>query len=241
MTSHPISLLRREWAASAGSVASRRALAALAAAEPLVDAVGAVDLGGLVEVLSARSGRLAPLRAAETLSAMVRSQGVDGLVARAVVQALLPGLLGLGGRFRWGASGPWYGDGDLFAGDLLATAWEVVTGVAGRDVKVPRLLDLIGWRLRNLALADARRVARLDWRPVELLPDRPGVSGSVLEDLASALDGVAGRVVSRRGAAVVYAHRVLGLTMAEVAALGGATRKQADHWRTNTERQLCAS
>ena len=93
-------------------------------------------------------------RAARVIQAMLRSQGVHPLVPRAVLQAILPGLVSVARRLSWGAGGDWNGGGAFFV-DLLTTAWEVVVEWAGddRDYAVLDLLSAIRCRLRRQRLS----------------------------------------------------------------------------------------
>jgi len=244
MSLHPIGLLRREWAVIARSPESAIALKSLAEVEGAVASLGAADLGDLVDALSARSGRLDPVSADRVVGAMVRSQHVDVLVARAVVQALVPGLLNVAERLGWGRGGPWV-DAEAFASDLVTTAWEVIRHWAGRtrEYMAAALLSAVRCRLWRQAVAHRRELARLERRPVDELAHHVTTRGgrSTLEDLARSLEEAMDHAAGDSDTALVYAHRVLGYSLAELAQLTGRTRKQLEYRRDRAEGLLCAS
>jgi DNA-directed RNA polymerase specialized sigma24 family protein len=102
----------------------------------------------------------------------------------------------------------------------------------------PALLSAIRCRLRRQAQAYRRHLeASTDLADVA---DSRSPGTTVLEDLARALERLAGGEISRSDAAVIYAHRVLGYSISELAGLTGHTRKQLDYWRLRGERVLSA-
>lgn len=230
---------RAQWTPVAHSAASVRALASLATDEPAVASLGRRDLGQLVEALSGDARSLDPVTADRLVGAMVASQALDPLIALAVVVALTPGLKVVARRLDWGAGGPW-GHPEVFSGDLMTTAWEVVAAWEGRrrEFMVPALLHAVRMRLDRRAQAWRREMGRrTEWAEVS---DPEGPSESAPEQLARVLEDAADGILSRRDASVVYAHRVLGLTMVELAAMTGHSRQALDRCRARAEQRLCA-
>lgn len=150
------------------------------------------------------------------------------MVPRAILQAVLPGLVGVARRLAWGAGGEWE-DGGSFLADAIDTAWEVIVEWAGddRDYAVLDLLSAIRCRLRR-RLAHHRALLQRpaadsssddDWT----VPWRQGSTD--LDELVRAIEDVTGNEIDEADAAVLYAHRVLGYTMTELAAMTGRTRR----------------
>lgn len=239
----PIDQLRAEWEATCHLPASHRALRALASAEPAVAALEVIDLGELVASLHGASGTAGRARAASVLQAMLRSQSVHPLVPRAILQAIVPGLVSIARRLRWGAGGDWQ-DGGAFFADLVATAWEVVVSWSGQDrpYAVLDLLSAVRCRLRRQVVGQRLGGERLS---LGLGAEDGGPGGTVdartdVEVLAEAIDDLRGRGLQPADAAVLYGLRVLGLSMAELTDLTGRTRRQLERRRRRAERLLCA-
>jgi DNA-directed RNA polymerase specialized sigma24 family protein len=122
----------------------------------------------------------------------------------------------------------------------MTTAWEVVAAWEGRrrEFMVPALLHAVRMRLDRRAQAWRREMGRrTEWAEVS---DPEGPSESAPEQLARVLEDAADGILSRRDASVVYAHRVLGLTMVELAAMTGHSRQALDRCRARAEQRLCA-
>src|SRR5271165_77280 len=239
----PIDQMTADWVSTSRSRPSRQALTLLAEAEPEVAALGVDDLGGLVDARRVAGPAGDRERAARVFRAMLRSQGVHPLVARATLQALLPGLVTVARRLSWGSGGDW-DDGGAFFSDLIATTWEVIVSWSGQDrpYAVLDLLSAVRCRLRRQLVAQrsARTKVSLGLDPDEV--DSVGTPGGVtaLDDLARAIEDLAGRGLDRADAAVLYGHRVLGLSMAELARISGQTRRHLDGRRQRAEQELCA-
>ncbi|HMD46360.1 MAG TPA: hypothetical protein VKG43_09380 [Acidimicrobiales bacterium] len=241
--SGPIDQLTAEWEATGRTRSSREALGRLGAAEPEIARLGMADLGELVALLRLARRTAEREHAALVIRAMLRSQGVHPLVARATLQALLPGLVTVARRLSWGSGGDWT-DGGAFFSDLIATTWEVIVSWSGQDrpYAVLDLLSAVRCRLRRQLVAQrsARTKVSLGLDPDEV--DSVGTPGGVtaLDDLARAIEDLAGRGLDRADAAVLYGHRVLGLSMAELARISGQTRRHLDGRRQRAEQELCA-
>lgn len=240
----PIDHLARDWRALSRSRASRDAFALLAQEEPVVAASHGQDLGDLVESLlgAARGGRApagpprgAPRRApraehgARVVQAMLRSARLHPLVPRALLQGLVPGLVGVARRLTWGGGGEWPDSASFFV-DVLATTWELIDEWSGQDraYAVLDILSAVRCRLRR------RIVRHAATRRTELSENggdtaariegsRPYDSGA--DELARAIEMERGHKVDAADAAVLYAHRVLGYSIAELSQSTGRSRR----------------
>ncbi len=239
----PIDRLNAEWAALSSSPESSQALNALAAAEPVIDALGVVDLGSLVAGLRTATGSLGRTEAARAFQAMLRSQSVHHLVPRAVLQAVVPGLVTVARRLGWGVGGDWE-DGGAFFADLVATAWEVISDWSGEDRQyaILDLLSAVRCRARRQLLRqrDALAQVELGLDGDDDLLGHGGSTTSDLELLAQTIDDLRGRGLEPSDAAVIYSNRVLGLSIAELANLTGRTRRHLTQSRQRAAQQLCA-
>lgn len=238
----PIDQLNAEWTVTGRTEEAREALRRLSAAEPDVAETGAQDLGGLVASLHGARGAHQRERSARVLAAMLRSQDVHPLVPRAILQAIVPGLVSVGRRLQWGTGGEWR-DGGAFFADLVSTAWEVIRAWAGQDrgYAVLDLLSAIRCRARRQLLAHRTEHGRTH---VGLEPASEGGTPSsgttALDELAHLLDAMAGQGIARRDAAVLYGNRVLGLTLSELSEVTGLSRHRLDGSRRRAARALCA-
>jgi len=224
----PIDRLAADWRAASRSGPSRQALAALADAEDVVASLGVSDLGDLVDTLRSPPDAAGRDRAAQVVQAMIRSQAVHPLVPRAILQAVLPGLVSVARRLSWGSGGDWNGGGAFFV-DLVTTTWEVIVDWAGDDrhYAVLDLLSAVRCRLRRQMLAHRagrdRLVLGLD---VEALPATPWHTGSTaLDELARTIDDLAGNGLDPMDAAVLYGHGVLGMSITELSRMSGLSRR----------------
>lgn len=245
------SLLKRmqdEWSTLNGGREAEGALPRWKAAEPLL--YGAADLQALITRCH-RRGDTADSNAA--LAALLRLAGDEPLAARAVLQALLPGLMSLsrhGRRVGWSRRAgtswgerptPWAQAGD-FDQELLTLAWERVQAAAGQDLQWPAAM-ILGqvWRRVRMRLDDHRR--RTD-RQVALVADEvdrlhsdPGVnweqqSAWLLRD--AVLDGT----LADRDGALIFITRVLGVSTADAAAQLGVSVGAVLARRRRAERAL---
>jgi hypothetical protein len=238
----PIDQLTAEWEVTSRSAGSRAAAQLLAAAEDPIAALEVRDLGELVEALRHARSRSERASAALVLRAMLRSQSVHPLVPRAVLQAMLPGLVTVARRLSWGAGGDWE-DAAAFFGDLVTTAWEVITAWAGEDrgYAVLDLLSAIRCRLRRQLLRQRssreRVVLGVD---IDTLR-RSTTSTTDLDELARAIDELRGRGLDPTDAAILYGSRVLGLSSTELSSLSGLSRHQLDDRRIRAVQRLCRS
>jgi DNA-directed RNA polymerase specialized sigma24 family protein len=230
----PFDKLARDWEARRRTSASRDALAVLARAEPEVAGLAASDLGDLVEALTgprrATGAAERPPgerdRAAALFRAALRSGHVHPLVSRALVQALVPGLVGVGRRLAWGKGGEWE-DQAGFTVDAIATAWEIVESWSGQDrpYAVLDVLSAIRCRLRRRivrhhAQQRTEQLARND----EVTAEPVATGHSAEEDLARAIERERHHL-DPDAAFVLYAHRVLGYSLSELSSSSGHSRR----------------
>jgi hypothetical protein len=212
MDSPTIRCLRGEWLAIGTTPQSAAARHRLAQCEPVVADLGVENLAELVAALSPSSLRLTRNDAAGVIAAMVRGAQIDPLIPRAVVQALIPGVLILSRRFDL-AEGPWC-DLDAFHADAVSALWELTTSwsCTHRPYAAGDLLSGVRTRLRTLQSNERRHRSRQsaspagldalpasigwwpDMGPRELEPNRPGTSradpsGSPAGDRTSRLSG----------------------------------------------------
>ena len=239
----PIDQLTTDWEAVSTGPESRRAAALLGAAEPAVGALDPPDLGALVSALRRPGGAACRVDAARVVQAMLRSQSVHPLVPRAVLQAVVPGLVGVARRLGWGSGGDW-DDGGTFFADLVATTWEIVVAWSGqdRDYAVLDLLSAVRCRLRRQLVQQrsARDHVDLGLDADDPVLGRAAYGTTDLDLLANTIDDLAGRGLDRSDAAVLYGTRVLGLSICELAQLTGRSRRHLAQRRERAERELCA-
>ena len=160
MDSPTIRPLRTQWQALGTAPHSRTACQRLAASEPVISHLQVNDLAELVDVLLLSSHRLSRNEAAAVIAAMLRSAGVDVLVPRAIIQALIPGVVALSRRIDT-ADGPWC-DLDQFFVDAISSLWEQIITWSGttRPYAAGDLLSGIRTRLRTLQASERRHRCR---------------------------------------------------------------------------------
>jgi hypothetical protein len=221
MDSPTIRGLRIEWLTLGTAQASRLACCRLGACEPVVADLGVENLAELVSALSPSSFRLTRNEAAGLIAAMLRSAQIDPLIARAVIQALIPGVLALRRRIDT-SNGPW-SDLDSFYADAISILWELTSRWAGSDrpYAAGDLLAGVRTRLRTLQKSECRHRSRQSGNPGALDHLAASVGPSGEELLADILSDATGYELKVADAAVLYATRVLGVSINEVADLAG--------------------
>ena len=221
MDSPTIRRLRSEWQAIGTTPQSSTACHRLAECESVVADLEVGNLAELVAALSISSGGLSRNEAAEVITAMLRSADIDALVPRAIIEALIPGVLALPRRFDL-AEGPWC-DLDAFYADAVSALWELTMSWSGthHPYAAGDLLSGVRTRLRTLQCTERRHRSRQSASPAALdtLPASIGRTGEEL--LAAALADATGHGLKVSDAAVLYATRVLGMSLTEVAQLAG--------------------
>lgn len=231
-------LVRTRWATVARTGRARRLLAELASVEPIVSELHVADLEDLVDTMSGRIGSLEAADVHAVLAALVRRFDLDELIGVTVVRAILPGLVGVGRRMRWGAGGPW-NDREEFAADLVVSAWTHVREHAGETLVRPAqtVVDQVRRSLRTQHERHRRDVLRA--RPWdEQRCEVPGPGMDALTELALGLSLVRGTLVTVEDAQLILANRVLGYRLAELAAATGRTVTQLSYQRRRAEGAL---
>src|ERR1039458_7113782 len=168
MDSLTIRCLRSERLAIGTTPQSSTACHRLAQCEPVVDRHEVGNLAELDAALSLSSGGLSRNEAAEVITAMLRSADVDALVPRAIIEALIPGILALPRSLAL-ADGPWC-DVDAFYGDAIPLLWELTTRWSGtnRPYAAGDLLSGVRTRMRTLQSSERRHRSRQSDTPGEL-------------------------------------------------------------------------
>jgi DNA-directed RNA polymerase specialized sigma24 family protein len=193
----------------------------------------------LVEHMRRAAGRAQREEAARLVRVLLREAGADPFICRMLVQALVPGLVNVAGKLRWGRGGEWQ-DGEEFFGELLSTTWLVLEEWSGQDrpYAVLDLLSAIRCRLRRQLF----RSKDLGWRSVPLddAVDRSLRPETDLEELARILIDLHHDGMRPDEVQVLYAQHVLGYSMAELAALTGRDRRALYARRDRGQRRLCA-
>jgi hypothetical protein len=217
MDSPAIRQLRTEWQALGTASRSRTACQGLAACEQVIAHLQVNDLAELVDVLSLSSHRLSRNDAAAVITAMLRSAGVDVLIPRAIIQALIPGVVALSRRID-SADGPWC-DLDQFFVDAISSLWEQIITWSGttRPYAAGDLLSGVRTRLRTLQASERRHRCRRADSPdaLELIPASFGRTGEEL--LATELIEATGHGLTPADASLLYSTAILGMSVAEVA------------------------
>jgi len=250
---HRVALIEQmsaEWRSLGRSPSAVRSLQSLARRDPGLSllVLGADGVPArcptptdVVEHMRRATGRVQREEAARIVRVLLREAGADPFICRMLVQALLPGLVTVAGRLRWGRGGDWQ-DGEEFFGELLTTTWLVIQQWSGQDrpYAVLDLLSAIRCRLRRqlFRAKDAGgRAAPFD--PAEA--DVRAVGNETdLEELARILIDLHRDGMRTEDVQVLYAHHVLGYSMAELAALTGRDRRVLYTRRDRGHRRLCA-
>jgi hypothetical protein len=214
--------LRTEWTRLGRSAASRRALDSLLAAAPEEVPSGIRDLGDLVLALEPMGG-LSQLQRARILEVLLEHAG-DPMVRRCLLQTLIPGIVSVARKLRFGEGIA--DDPGTFLADGLAEASELLCDWAGqrRPYAGPDLLGALRCRMRRRMLSDKQRRSELTGLPDRLGPQRV----DHLAELAATLREAAAAGIP--DTELVYARCILGVPASELAdALGisgGAVKRR---------------
>jgi hypothetical protein len=196
----------------------------------------------LVAHMRQASGRAARDEAARLVRVLLREANADPFVTRLLIQVLVPGLVSVAGKLRWGHGGDWR-DGEEFFGELLTTAWCVVAEWAGQDRRyaVLDLLSAIRCRLRRQLYRSTELSRRNVSMGTEDAVDRTSSTETLLDELARALvDQGARDDMPLEELQVLYSHSVLGYSIAELAVLTGRDRRALYTRRDRARRRICA-
>ena len=254
-STHRVALIDQmasEWASLGRSRTAVRSLRAIAGRDPGLSLL-VIGTDGepppcptpcdVVEHLRHAKGRRQREEAARLIRILLREAEADPFLCRMLVQALIPGLVTVAGKLQWGRGGEWQ-DGEEFFGELLSTTWLVLQEWAGQDrpYAVLDLLSAIRCRLRRQLF----RSKDVGGRSVPLGPEfAEKGSGSTrketdLEELARLLIDLHHDGMRPDEVQVLYAHHVLGYSMAELATLTGRDRRALYARRDRGHRRLCA-
>jgi DNA-directed RNA polymerase specialized sigma24 family protein len=195
----------------------------------------------VVDHMRRASGRIQREEAARLVRVLLREAEIDPFICRMLVQVLIPGLVTVAGKLQWGRGGEWE-DGEEFFGELLSTAWLVLREWSGQDRAYAALdlLSAIRCRLRRQLF----RSKEVGGRSVPLGSGEPAEGSSRsetdLEELTRMLIDLRREGMRSDEVQVLYAHHVLGYSMAELAALTGRDRRALYVRRDRGRRRLCA-
>jgi hypothetical protein len=195
----------------------------------------------VVDHLRRASGRVEREEAARLISVLLRESAGDPFLSRVLVQALLPGLIGVAGKLRWGKGGEWR-DTDEFFGEVLETAWLVLQEWAGQDrpYAVLDLLSAIRCRMRRQLFRAKDRGGRTVPLGAETEEGGRSRAETDLEELTRIL------IERHRGGMcpeevqVLYANSVLGYSVSELAIMTGRDRRVLYAQRHRGRQNLCA-
>jgi hypothetical protein len=198
--------------------------------------------------MRAASGRRQREEAAHIVRVLLREAGAEPFVTRMLVQALVPGLITVAGKLRWGQGGEWQDASEFFA-ELLSTTWLVVQEWSGQDrpFAVLDLLSAVRCRQRRRLF----RAKDVSDRIAPLASDDGGepaataaardVGETGLEQLTKTLIGLHLDGMRLDEVQVLYAHHVLGYSIAELASVTGQDRRALYTRRDRGRRRLHAT
>jgi hypothetical protein len=195
----------------------------------------------LIEHMRQASGSRGREEAAQLVRIMLREADADVLIVRWLIQALLPGLLTVAKRLRWGQGGDW-DDGSEFFSETLSTTWMVLFEWSGQDrpYAVLDLLSAIRCRMRR-QLFRARDLKQLQVQITSGTVEPKAVHcESDLEVLARTLIDLRNEGMRAEDVEVLYAHLVLGFSITELAVATGRDRRSLYARRDRGRRRICA-
>ena len=167
----------------------------------------------MVELLEPQSG-LSQLERAQLAASLLSCADKDPLLARALLQTLLPGLVAVARRLDWGRGRA--EDPATFLADLITAAYEVITewGGQSRPYAAPDLLNAVRCRMRRRLVAE--RSPQLV--SLEVLGDAEP-AGTPMEPTEGieALVALLADGDQRLGIIALYGREVLGFTYKELA------------------------
>jgi hypothetical protein len=243
-----------EWHSLGRTRAAVRALEAVAVRDPLLErlVLGSPHVPAPcplpLDVLShmrAATGRWQREEAAHIVRVLLREAGADPFISRMLVQALLPGLVSVAGKLRWGQGGEWQDATEFFA-ELLTMTWVVVQEWSGQDrpFAVLDLLSAVRCRQRRQLFRSKDASERSTSWGSEDVEDavEPTAAGETdLERLTRTLIGLRLEGMRLNEVQVLYAHHVLGYSIAELAAVTGRDRRVLYTRRDRGQRRLFAA
>jgi hypothetical protein len=250
----PIEQLNTEWRTLGRSPGAVRALHRLAEHDTGLSLLVHGPPGGpaaippacptpcaLIDHMRRATGHRGREEAAALIRVMLREAPLDPLVVRCLIQALLPGLLTIATRLRWGQGGDW-DDGSEFFSETLSTTWMVLYEWSGQDrpYAVLDLLSAIRCRMRR-QLFRARDLQHLQVQMTAGRTEPRAVhSETDLEVLTRTLIDLREQGMRPEDIEVLYAHHVLGFSIAELATVTGRDRRSLYARRDRGRRRICA-
>jgi len=216
--------MRAEWRRLRRSRASEEGAAALLATRPKLRRHAIVDLGDVVDLLEPAGG-LRPIERAQLVEALLEAAGEHPMIRRALLQTLLPGLVGVARKLQWGrgqAEEP-----GAFLADLITIAYELIEQWSGqtRPYAAPDILNAVRCRMRRAMIPTSEgRTLSLDgpggeaWVPLHRDLDPTETIEALLADVRGEVDPV--------GAAALYGREVLGLSYRELAEITGISPRR---------------
>jgi excisionase family DNA binding protein len=216
--------LEREWKTVASAVGARRASRVWARAAPKLD-----GFASPVELVAAIGRPGDSIRSCALLAELLVIADGDLLAARAVLQAIVPGLR-RAARRRWHptTAGPWSSANDV-AADAVSAGWAAITVHAGQrhDRPAAVIVRAVEGRLRRTYDAWRRQTARTTALPA----NADGLSHTGLDVLAARTveeqlvvliaEARQAGTLDSAGARLLFATGVLGYTVAEVGRMTG--------------------
>jgi hypothetical protein len=186
-------------------------------------------------------GRAKREAAAHLVRVLLREVDTDPIIGRMLVEALVPGLITVAGKLKWGQDGDWL-DGEEFFGEIVGTTWLVIREWAGQDrpYAVLDLLSAIRCRMRRQLFRARDEKARLTRLSPEGADRQPGRIESDLERAARVLIEARRDGMHAEEAQILYAHHVLGYSLAELAESSGRDRRTLYSRRERGRRRLYA-
>jgi hypothetical protein len=224
-THHQLDQLRIEWRALSRSSRSREAAQTLVAASGPLKERAISDLSDVITLMEP-SSRLSQHERAMVAADLLAAVPEDPLFARTLLQTLVPGLVSVARRLRWGQGTS--DDPAAFLGDLITAAYELIIEWGGqvRPYAAPDLLNAVRCRMRRRIEAeqDARAtsmdlLSETSQRAIATNDDDPTLAlGARILAEKDSLDPL--------GATALYGREVLGMTYRELAELTGASPKR---------------
>jgi hypothetical protein len=238
-----------EWRSIGRSRTAVRALQQVARRDPDLAALVLGESGpspcptpcDVLDHMRRASGRVQREEAARLVRVLLREADADPFICRMLVQVLVPGLVIVAGKLRWGRGGEWQ-DGEDFFAELVSTTWLVLREWSGQDRPYAALdlLSAIRCRLRRQLF----RSKELGGRSALLAPDEAAAGASRtetdLDELARTLIDLHRDGMRPEEVQILYAHHVMGYSMAELATLTGRDRRALYARRDRGLRRLCA-
>ena len=230
-----IEQMAAEWHSAGRAATSVRALRAVAARDA---ELGRLVIGSgaepppcptpfdVVAHMRRAKGRAEREAAAHLVRVLLREADADPFVCRMLVQALVPGLVGVAAALRWGQGGEWQDRGEFFA-ELVSTAWVVLSEWSGQDrpYAVLDLLSAIRYRLRRQLFRAKDLQVRSGRGPALGLDEQPAPPESDLDRAAALLLELHREGMRTEDVQVLYAQHVLGYSIAELSAMTGRDRR----------------